>query len=164
MAGGLTAVRTYDKNLIKGVMFTLWDVAAEDCMTVNEFEPDVNDDCWVEMIADGECAGVYHLHALNSCTLKIHAQMLPEFRKEYSLDSGRAILQWIIDNTDDSYQKVVAEVPTIYQNVIKFVIANGFKLEGINRLSYRKSGIIYDQCLMGITRPEIEEFLNGQCC
>lgn len=160
MGVGVIANRTFDTDLIKDIMIELWDTVAEDGVKPGEYKPNVDDECWVEMLVGDKCIGVYRVHALNSATLQIHAQILPEYRKEYSKATGRRILSWISENAEDNYQKVVAEVPTIYPNVIKFVIANGFKLEGVNRLSYRKDGVLYDQCLMGITRPEIEDFLG----
>jgi len=70
-----------------------------------------------------------------------------------------AALQWIIDNTPEC-KKVTAQIPVIYDNVRRFIEQFGFVQEGINRQSYQKAGKILDQWNYGITRPEIEAFLN----
>ena len=56
--------------------------------------------------------------------------------------------------------KVIAQVPFLYPNVKDFCLKNGFVVEGINRLSHQKDGVIVDQWLLGITRDEIEEGLK----
>jgi RimJ/RimL family protein N-acetyltransferase len=158
----LIATRTYDSALIKNIMFepAIFDAVAEDGKDPIDVEFDVYADCWVEIRVDEDVIGVYNLHPHNSATLEIHAHILPEFRKKYSLDSGKCILQWVLDKCPEMYQKVIAQVPVIHENVKKFCIANGFKIEGVNRMSYRKNGKLVDQTLLGITRSEIEGFLN----
>ena len=66
----------------------------------------------------------------------------------------------MIDYSPDKYQKLVAQVPVIYPNVIKFTEMAGFQQEGTNRASYRKNGALYDQIWLGITRDEIKSFLK----
>jgi len=164
MDSGLEAIRTYDDHLIKAIMTLpeMWATVAEDGQSPVLYEPNVEDEAWVLITKDGgeELIGAYRIHSHNSVTVEIHAQILPEHRKEHGKESGRTILKWILDNADPDCQKVIAQIPEIYPNVINFTKGQGFKEEGVNRLSYKKNGIIVDQVLLGITRSEIESVLG----
>ena len=95
---------------------------------------------------------LYNFHGINGVTVQIHAHVIPAYRKEYSKQTGKAALDYIIENT--GYCKIIAVVPVLYNNVKKFCESFGFKEEGINRLSYQKNGEVIDQWYLGITREE----------
>jgi L-amino acid N-acyltransferase YncA len=158
------AERTFDTGLVSSIMTTpeIWDTIAEDGRVVGDFVADCEGECWVLMRVDTNIIGLYNLHPHNSVTLEIHAHVLPEYRAEHSKNTGLAILEWIIESAPDKYQKVIAQIPAIYENVKNFTCSFGFQEEGINRMSYRKNGEIVDQWMLGITRSEIEDSLNVQ--
>ena len=155
------AVRTYDPDLVRSVMMRpeIWATAAEDGQLAEDHIANVDDTCWLAMWAEGQLIGLYNLHAHNSVTVEIHAHVLPDYRKRFSHDTGVAALQWLMENAAQ-YKKVVAQVPVIYENVKKFTCSFGFKVEGVNRLSYEKNGELVDQWLLGITQSELEEFFR----
>ncbi len=159
----IEVTRTYDAELIKSILFDpdLWDAIAEDGQKKDEFEPVVNDECWLLMTHDETVIALYNYHTKNAITVEIHAHVLPGHRKKFSKATGEAALRWLIV-TNPQYQKVVAQIPHIYQNVLDFACSFGFMIEGINRLSYLKNGEIVDQWMLGITREEIEAVLNEQ--
>jgi len=148
----LNLQRTYNNELIKSVVAEMWDCVCEDGHTLDDFDPKPDENCWINI----EDIGLYNLHPHNSTTLEIHAFILPNKRKENSALTGREILNWILNNAPEQYQKVIAQVPFLYPNVKDFCIKNGFQIEGINRLSHKKNGVIVDQWLLGITREEIK--------
>jgi len=153
----ITCDRTYDVNVIKSVIFdpVIWDCITEDGdHTQDGFDVDTVGECWLVIKNDDLVVAIYNMHALNGVTLQIHAHVLPQYRKDFSRESGLAALRWIINNTD--YQKIVATIPSIYDNVKKFTESFGFIVEGINRLSYKKNGNLCSQWLMGVTRGELE--------
>ncbi len=160
----MIAIRTYDEQIIKSILFCpeIFKTIAEDGFLKENFELDCIGDCWLLMSNDDKTIGLYHLHPRNSVTLEIHAHVLPEHRKQHSKETGLAALQWILDYAPDHYQKVIAQIPVIYENVKKFTCSFGFVEEGLNRLSYIKNGEIVDQWLLGITRTEIEGIFNEQ--
>ena len=136
-------------NIVKRVI--------DDKKTIKEdFNPNVDDECWLLMNNESDIVALYNLHGVNGVTVQIHAHVLPEYRKECSKETGKAALDYIIENT--GYYKIIATVPVIYNNVKRFCESFGFKEEGINRLSYQKNGEIIDQWQLGITRGE---YLNG---
>jgi len=156
--------RTFDPQVVKSVMLSpeIWETVAEDDQQPELFEPEMVSDCWLSVLRGTSLIGLYNIHPHNKVTLEIHAQILPEYREEHAKESSRLVLQWILDCPDaDDYQKVIAQIPTLYPNVKQFTLNAGFQEEGLNRLSCRRNGKLYDQWLLGITRPEIEAFLGG---
>jgi len=143
--------RTHDVDYIKSVLAEMWDCVCEDGHTLNDYKVETEANCWIKM---GDY-GLYVLHPANGSTLEIHAFILPEHRKNHSLDTGKEILKWVANKSPEQYQKVIANVPHLYPNVKDFCIKNGFQIEGVNRLSHKKNGKLVDQWLLGITREEI---------
>lgn len=154
--------RTYDLDIIKKIMFNpvIWKSCAEDGQTQEEYKFEMKAHCWLILEVDEKVIGAYNIHANNAVTLELHAHVLPEFRKQYAFETGDTVLKWILEESPDQYQKLVAQIPAYHKNVIDFTLAHGFKKEGINRLSYKIDGKLYDQCLLGITRSEIEDYLR----
>ena len=151
--------RTYDRDMITDIMTVpaIWDTVAEDDQDPADFVADTDKECWLRITnQNDEIIGVFNLHPMNSATLEIHAQVLPEHRREHSQDAGRAVLGWIYENAPE-YKKLVAWVPDFYVNVLKYVSGFGFVIEGCNRKSYLKNGELHDLMLLGITREEIHE-------
>ena len=146
--------RTFDADLIKSVLLRqeIKATIAED--GVDEFEPDLEGDIWLVM-RDETVIAVYQLERVNAIMLQIHANVLPEHRKKHSKDTGRAALDWILDNLPEIH-KIVAYIPVIYPNVRDFTASFGFQIEGVLTQSYLKNGVVHDQWVMGITRQELE--------
>jgi hypothetical protein len=147
--------RTFDTDLIYGIMTQpdLWATVAEDGQDVMSYAPDLDTECWVLMTTpeDNDPVALYVFKRVNSVMIEIHAQVLPQHRKQYSMETGRRAIEWIWANVPWC-EKVIAWVPTLYPNVRDFTLANGFEIEGINTQSYRKHGKTHDQWLLGLTR------------
>lgn len=154
----VTATRTYSVPDVCRIMTqpSLWATAAEDGQDPDKFKPDLNGDCWLRLEADGEAIGLYQLQMRNSVLVEIHANIMPKYRKEHSEETGHAVLRWIVEEVPDC-RKIIAWVPKLYPNVRDFTLQFGFRVEGVNRLSYRKNGKLHDQWLLGITKDEIGE-------
>jgi len=149
--------RTYNRAVIEAI---LMDEEIYDRICGDDRAPvkvDVNEEAWILMV-DEDVVGVYCLHPLNRWTLGIHAHVLPAKRDRYSVETGKAALRWVLDNSD--YQKIVAEVPEVFPDVIAFTKKFGFQEEGVNRKSIKKHGKMVNQVYLGITRPEIERYFK----
>ncbi len=94
--------------------------------------------------------GCFIMHKQNKTTIECHVQVIPKYRVKMADEFGDAVIQWMWDHTDA--EKCVAQIPFKYPNVKEFALARGFKVEGINRGSYRKNGELFDQWYMGIRR------------
>ena len=88
-------------------------------------------------------------HWKNDVTIEVHINVIPEFRHNAKEFAGLAV-QWLWDNT--RCQKLVAEIPEIFPDVINFTKKFGFKPEGVNSLSYMRNGVLYDQYYFGLVR------------
>lgn len=160
----ITISRTYDPDLVFDVMThpALWPTVAEEGQDPMDFQPEMNGEVWLVVTHGTQVAGLYNLHAHNSVTLEIHAQILPEFRGENAKESSIALLEWFVANAPSQFQKLIAQVPTVYPNVVAFTKNAGFQEEGLNRQSCRENGELCDQVMLGITRQEIESFLRAK--
>lgn len=166
MGSTVIAARIYDKDLIKGIMTRpdIWATIAEDGQDPVLFDPNTCDECWLLMSTEkGEIVGLYNIHGVTAVTAEIHAQVLPEYRKQYSRECGVEVLRWLYEFCP-GYLKYIANIPTIYDNVKNYTLTFGFMVEGVNRMSYLKNGILCDQWMLGITREEIGAFLDEQSC
>lgn len=152
----ITAERTDDTALIKGVITQLWDTVAEDGMSLEDWSADCVSECWLDI----QGMAVFCLHPANATTLIMHAHVRKSYRPRYSVAIGDAVWSWVLAECPVQYQKFICAIPVIYPNVKKYVESMGMVEEGINRLSYTKHGKIVDQWNMGITRQEIEDFMN----
>ena len=49
-------------------------------------------------------------------------------------------------------EKIEVTIPSIYQDVLKFIQKQGFKLEGLSKNSYLKNDKLHDQVYLGLER------------
>jgi len=103
-------------------------------------------------IVDEKSRALMIYHWLSDWCLQCHVQVIPRHRS-IAYDFGQAALKWAWDNTEAV--KIVAQIPEIYEDVLKFAEKSGFILEGINERSYVKNGNIYAQVYLGLCRPEV---------
>lgn len=97
-----------------------------------------------------ELIGCFIIHPQNRICMDVHVQVLPEHRKRWAREFGKAVIEWTWENT--SAQKLVAQIPFLYPNVMEFAREMGFEVEGVNTQSFRKKGKIWDQWYMGLNK------------
>lgn len=137
----------------------LWDrIGPDGCDKSNSHLPDD----WVYLAfvskQDG-IIGFWIYHYVNDVCINIHINVLKEHRERHAYNCGRVLLNFIKNNLPD-VKKINAEIPVCYPGVIHFTKKYGFYVEGINRKSIMKNNKLTDQCLLGLTREELE---NGRC-
>ena len=81
---------------------------------------------------------------------KCHVQILPKYRKEHSKEFGIKGMQWLWNNTD--YNMLVAAIPEIYPNVVRYAESQGFKVFDAVKDGYKNNGIICNTLLLVIER------------
>ncbi len=152
----IIAQRTHDTKLIRSIMTNdvIWAATAEDGQEKADFMPYTVSDCWVKMMLDSVCVGLFVFERLNKVLLKVHPAILPEYRGKIGHRAGIEHLRWIYQN-EPACQKIVAHIPTPYISVKLYAKMLGYREEGINRASYMKNGQLLDQWMLGITRDEI---------
>jgi hypothetical protein len=149
--------RTIDIDLIKSILTSLWDVIAEDGKLIEDFQVDLENNIFLAVIDDKTTVGLYILHAYNGCTLEIHANILPEYRKECAIPSGEKVLAWFDEFAPEKYQKLFAQIPEIYPNVYRFTLERGFNDEGRLKNAYRKDGKLHDIHILGLERKTLKK-------
>lgn len=98
--------------------------------------------------------GCFIIERRSRATAAVHVQVLPDYRKDYAECFGRAVLDWTWANT--SLEKLTAEIPVIYPNVLAFAERMGFEQEGLNRKCFWKNGVLNDSWYVGLMREKHE--------
>lgn len=159
----MIAERTKDLQLIRSAAFNKKIIIdlLEDGETIKDCDFNVEEDCFLSVTLKDKLIAIYILKPKSNTVLDIHPMVIPEHRN-HGNKSMMCVFEWIINNCARTMQKVVAEFPSKSKNIERFAIHNGFKKEGVNRLSFMKNGELLDQTIVGITRKEIEEVLKCQ--
>lgn len=151
----LNTYRITDYSIARYIMEKCWYEISED--GVKEYVPDIVNEYWIGLSNGEDTIGCYRFHQINKVTWQGHVFILPEYREKYSKMCAKPIFEWILSETD--FQKVIADVPQRFPNVMGFLEKSGFQREGVNRLSHTKDGNLWDIIHYGITRQEIEELM-----
>lgn len=156
---GISIERTHDKELIRLILTDprIWDTIAEDGEQSGLFEVDLEKNCFLAIKNNDMCIGIYILHPFNGCTLEIHANLLPIYRKEFATESGEKMLDWFRDEGPEKYEKLIAKIPVIYPHVYHFTMNRGFKDEGRLVNAYRKNGELHDIHILGLERNSLKK-------
>lgn len=94
---------------------------------IEEFHPIVDGYIYLIGYDKLDIIGLFIIHPQDS-DFMCHVQVLPEKRKEYSLEFGKKVIQWTWDNTD--INKLIALIPENFKNVISFAELQGFHITG----------------------------------
>ena len=112
---------------------------------------DMNEKVFLVGYVDEKPIGVMIFYPCGDVACWCHIQVLPEYRKEHAFAFGKMAVQWAWDSL--AIAKLVAQIPAIYPNVIRFAEMHDFEIEGINKRSYLKDGQLIDQYYLGLARP-----------
>lgn len=107
---------------------------------------------WV-LVTEGDHLGVFCLHAENAATVKIHTCLLPEAWGSKAKSAALGIQQWIWENT--SFVRLNTDVPEFNRLALRFARSAGLKQFGLNPKSYLKGGKLWDQFMLGISKPGV---------
>lgn len=88
----------------------------------------------------------------NSNTFELHTMVLPEGRGKMAIKGAADAFEWMFLNT--KCLKIITYVPTFNRAAKVMARMVGFVIEGCNRKSFLKGGVLYDQTLLGITKED----------
>ena len=153
--------RTNDIELISSVAFMpeMVNDMLEDGQSIKDCDFDTDYDCYLSVKNKEDVIAVYILKPLSKTVIDMHPMVIPKKRR-YSNESIKSVFAWILNNCSESVNKVVAQFPSTRKNIERFAVHNGFKKEGVNRLSFMKNNELIDQTMVGITRLEMMELLR----
>ena len=144
----LTIQRTFDVGYCINILARpeIAAVIQEDIPVSKPFEIDVINDYWVSFKDGNKELGVALLHPTYNSCFDTHIHVLPEYRKEYTVEIGKAFWGWIEGNFKDSL--ITTNVPVIYENVRSFLLSNDFKDAGKLDGAFLKEGKKQDVWIM----------------
>lgn len=104
------------------------------------------------LVDDGEPAGVFLVHALNSTCYQMHTALLPRTWGGQAAAAAQMLLRWAF--TETACRKMTTLVPAYNRAALRFAKAGGMTVEGVNRASFLRNGAMIDQIMLGITQQE----------
>ncbi|QDP63211.1 MAG: hypothetical protein Unbinned1520contig1002_9 [Prokaryotic dsDNA virus sp.] len=136
----------------------VWESFSDDMSDKSQYLPDLSStSLWLNVIIDGELAGMALLENYNLTTLKMHPYLL----KPYRIYSRLLITElYILFLKSPLFvNKLVVEIPSHRKVVYNLAKKMGFIDEGVNRKSFLKDGVFLDQWNLGLTRKEVEKLI-----
>lgn len=145
--------QTTDTNFIRECMTSphAWRAGSDDGMIGIDpklFFIKLDGKIWVK-------AGKYGLfvgEARNSVTYEVHTFMLPSARGK-SVEIAKSAMQWLFNNS--ACLRITTTVPEYNKLAIRLSRKVGMELMGINKRSFMKDGVLYDQKLFGISKEDL---------
>ena len=94
----------------------------------------------------GECVGIARASKTSPLDLRVHIH-IPKGNRVSCLKIGKAFMSHL-EAKKGSFLKLSTRIACKYENVVKFAQKLGFDVDGIDRLSYQRDGVIYDTVMM----------------
>lgn len=155
----ITIERTRDMVLIRNIMThpKIYSKISDDgCPPAAEFQPAKDEMIIYALARDGsQPLGIWMLIPHNSVCWEIHTCLLPISYGERALKAAAAMLEWFWKHTDGN--RLFTNVPSYNRLALRFAKKTGMKQFGVNEKSFLKDGKLYDQIMLGITKPEGEQ-------
>jgi hypothetical protein len=115
---------------------------------------------WLAYYIDGRMVGLSSLYVITGSACQAHPYILRDYSHYYE-DMLKAIFAWFVEYMPPEAIKLNALIPTMFKRTIQAVKNVGGQVEGLDRMSYRRTKTrVYDRMLLGITREEMEQCLN----
>lgn len=99
---------------------------------------------------DGNIVAIMIFHELDDRSGQCHIHTLPEGRKQFAFEFAQGALDWYWTYFD--HDRLFAEVPTLYPDVIGFAKKFGFREVGLKPESFNKSAMLYDKVILMLER------------
>jgi RimJ/RimL family protein N-acetyltransferase len=117
-----------------------------------EYEPIEHEGIWYVRVVDrGRDFGVFVFVPHGAICWEVHTALLPIAWGPAGKQAAREIASWIWANTP--CRRIFTNVPEFNRLALRFAEAAGMTRFGVNASSYLKDGRVYDQILLGLTRP-----------
>lgn len=86
----------------------------------------------------------------NIVTIELHTCILPKYRGLKVIEAAQLVKDYLWNDTQ--YRKIVTQIPQYNKAAIWMALKCGFEKEGINKLSFKKDGILFDQYYLGLCK------------
>lgn len=150
----MTFERTRDMELVRSIVLTQYEWTSDDgSPSRDDYQPVASGAIWYVLAKDeGDLLGLWVLVPLNAIEYEVHTCLLPGHGYRRGRRAAQAAIQWAWENTP--CRRMITKVPAFHRLAYKFAIDAGFEMIGIDRRSFLKNGILYDQALLGLSPSE----------
>lgn len=131
----------------------MWDQISQDNQDPEKFDLD-STGFWLKASENGELIGMLGFYQLQGIKVEFHPCIIKKHRKEHAVEAINKAIEYAFNI--DTIQKINVIIPFSHKSVHSFALKVGFQDEGINRKSFLKNSVIYDQWYMGMTRGNYE--------
>lgn len=144
--------RTHDMGLVRAVLAhpAIWPHIHDD--GVKEPAPVDHASLYWMLVTNPDVAGVFLLHPHNTATYEVHTCLLPVIWGAQAKEAAQLCRAWMFTHTP--CQKLITHVPAYNAVALRFARQCGFTVEGLNRKSFLRNGVLLDQHVLGLTKEE----------
>ena len=143
--------RTTDLELVRTILIhpKIYPLIGDDFAPTRErFTPNADPRIWY-VTAPG---GLFTFLPDSEVCWQGHVAFLPESWGRIARAAGKAILPWLWENTP--CRRVIASIPAFNRLAVRYSSrVMGMRIMGMNEKSFLKNGRMWDQVLLGISRP-----------
>lgn len=119
---------------------------------VTEPDPLDHDGFHWMLVSDDKPAGVFLLHARSALCYEVHTCLLPRIWGDGAKVAAEMLIKHVFVGLGG--RKLVTNVPVNNRAALRFAKASGLQIEGVNRASFLRNGVLEDQIMLGITFKE----------
>ena len=144
----IKAERTLNTGLCLGILMEsqIFDAISEDGATVNDVRVDIFDEYWVELTNGDLIIGVAQFKPMFNQCFDSHIHILPDFRRDYSMLAGEALINWCKENLKGCL--LFTTIPEFCPNVVNFLKAFDFEESGRLKGAWKKNGKQNDMTIL----------------
>jgi len=149
---------THDMELVRSVLThpKIYPHIVDDgCPPASEYIPQDLPTVWyVRVDDDGEFLGLFVFTRESTATWEVHTCLLPVAYGLRAWAAALTVVEWLWANSPA--HRLITKVPETNRLALKLAERAGFERYGLNPKSFLKFGVLLDQILLGVSRPEKE--------
>jgi RimJ/RimL family protein N-acetyltransferase len=147
--------RSFDYDLIREIMThpQVYPHLVDDGSPAREdFCPLEHEAIWYIVVRDDdEVLGLWMFTPMNAICVEVHTCILPSAWGDRAHRAARGMVEWIWEHTP--WRRIVTNVPKNNRVALRFAVAAGMGIYGVNHLSFLRNGEPIDQVCLGISKP-----------
>jgi hypothetical protein len=155
--------RTQDYSRVRGILTDpgIFRFMGDDFCTLDDFEVNLHPLIWYvlvrsdqHIISRGGTIGLFSFFPENPISWWVHVAFFRKIPPSLTCEAGRQIVPWVWKNTP--CRRLIASVPAYNRAAVGYGLdSKGMNLQqmGTNPASFLKHGKLWDQVLMGTSRP-----------
>ncbi len=129
-------------------------ITDDDAPLVAEFAPLIHHHIVYLLCRDGEkLLGMWMFTRRNAVTLEVHTCLLPGHGFTKARLAAKGAAEWIWENCP-AVQRIITNVPRFNRLALKFALDVGMDRFGTDPSSFLKDGVLQDQIMLGLSRPQ----------